>query len=84
MGMLCDSVTTRLNCCELHGGHLGIKHMKSLVQGIVWWLKLDEEIDTTIPSCFLCPDKGPLNQSSTSTLPIIHGIDYTSIMQLHS
>ena len=31
---------------ELHGGHPGIKCMKSLARGIVWWPKLDKEIET--------------------------------------
>ena len=52
MRILCDSATTRLNCCKLYRGHAGIKHMKCLAQGIVRWLKLDEEIETTILSCF--------------------------------
>ena len=30
---------------ELHGGHPGMTCMKSLVRGIVWWPKLDDEIE---------------------------------------
>lgn len=39
---------------ELHGGHPGITHMKSLACGIVWWPKLDEEIETMVCSCSIC------------------------------
>ena len=39
---------------ELHGGHPGITRMKSLACGIVWWPKLDEEIETMVRSCSIC------------------------------
>ena len=39
---------------ELHGGHPGITRMKSLALGIVWWPKLDEEIETMVRSCSIC------------------------------
>ena len=39
---------------ELHGGHPGITRMKSLARGIVWWPKLDEEIETMVRSCSVC------------------------------
>ena len=39
---------------ELHGGHPGITHMKRLACGIVWWPKLDEEIETMVRSCSGC------------------------------
>ena len=39
---------------ELHGGHPGITHKKSLACGIVWWLKLDEQIETMVCSCSVC------------------------------
>jgi len=39
---------------ELHDAHPGISRMKSLACGIVWWLKLDEEIETMVRSCSIC------------------------------
>ena len=39
---------------ELHGGHPGITRMKSLARGLIWWPKLDEEIETMLHSCSIC------------------------------
>ena len=39
---------------ELHGGHPGMTRMKSLARGLLWWPKLDEEIETMVRSCPVC------------------------------
>ena len=39
---------------ELHGGHPGMTRMKSLAHGIVWWPKLDDEIELMVRSCSAC------------------------------
>ena len=39
---------------ELHGGHPGMTRMKSLACGIVWWPKLDDEIELMVRSCSVC------------------------------
>ena len=39
---------------ELHGGHPGMTRMKSLARGIVWWPKLDDEIELMVRSCSVC------------------------------
>ena len=39
---------------ELHGGHPGITHLKSLASGLIWWCKLDEEIETMLHFYSIC------------------------------
>ena len=39
---------------ELHGRHPGITRMKSLARGLIWWPKLDDEIETMVRSCSVC------------------------------
>ena len=42
---------------ELHQGHPGVTHMKSLARGFVWWPGLDndlEELSRNCDSCQLC------------------------------
>jgi len=39
---------------ELHSGHPGITRMKTLARGIVWWPKIDEEIEIMVRSCSSC------------------------------
>ena len=39
---------------ELHGGHPGMTRMKSLARGLLWWPKVDEEIETMVRSCPVC------------------------------
>ena len=41
---------------ELHGGHCGITQMKSLARTVVWWPKLDKEIDIMVRSCAKCQE----------------------------
>ena len=43
---------------ELHRGHPGMTRMKSLARGIVWWPKLDDEIETMVCSCSVCQTQG--------------------------
>ena len=52
---------------ELHGGHCGITRMKSLARGVVWWPKLDKEIETMVRSCSKCQGQ----QDDPPTVPLI-------------
>ena len=52
---------------ELHGGHCGITWMKSLARGVVWWPKLDKEIETMVRSCSKCQGQ----QDDPPTVPLI-------------
>ena len=51
---------------ELHGGHCGITRMKSLARTVVWWPKLDKEIDVMVRSCAKCQEQ----QEDPPTLPL--------------
>ncbi len=52
---------------ELHCAHPGISRMKALARGLVWWPKLDQELENTVKSCRKCmenqraPTPAPLN-----------------------
>ena len=39
---------------ELHTSHLGMSRMKSLARSHIWWLHLDEDIETLCKSCSSC------------------------------
>ena len=52
---------------ELHSGHPGITRMKTLARGIVWWPKIDEEIEVMVRSCSSCQSQ----QNSPATAPLI-------------
>ena len=39
---------------ELHEGHPGIGHMKSIAHSYVWWLKIDQEIEKATRECQPC------------------------------
>ena len=52
---------------ELHGGHLGVTWMKSLARGVVWWPKVDDEIDFLVRSCSKCQ----VQQDSPPLAPLI-------------
>ena len=52
---------------ELHGGHCGITRMKSLARTVVWWPKLDNEIEIMVHSCAKCQEQ----QGDPPTLPLI-------------
>ena len=53
VGISCDSANTMQNyySSRVTWRTLGITRMKSLAHGIVWWPKLDEEIETMVHSC---------------------------------
>ena len=44
---------------ELHGGHPGVSHMKSLACGLVWWPNLDTEIEKMVGQCLSCQQCQP-------------------------
>ena len=76
---------------ELHGGHIGVTRMKSLARGVVWWPKLDDDIDLLVRSCHKCqmqqdnPPLAPLIPWSWPTRPWsrLH-IDYLGPFLGHS
>ena len=39
---------------ELHQGHPGICRMKSLARSVVWWPRLEEDIEHTVQDCHQC------------------------------
>ena len=39
---------------ELHEGHPGISHMKSLARSFVWWHHLDMDLKNKVKSCESC------------------------------
>ena len=51
---------------ELHEGHPGIAHMKSLAQMYVWWPGISEDIEEAVRGCKECQ----LNQSSPQPAPL--------------
>lgn len=44
---------------ELHQGHLEINKMKNVARMMVWFPKLDEEIEKTVKRCSLCQSSRP-------------------------
>ena len=52
---------------ELHAGHRGVAWMKGLARTIVWWPRLDADIERKIKGCSSCqgtrstPPKAPLH-----------------------
>ena len=52
---------------ELHSGHLGIVQIKSLARGIVWWPKIDEDIDFMVRTCSSCQSQ----QTNPAVSPLI-------------
>ena len=52
---------------ELHSGHPGITRMKSLACGIVWWPKIDEDIDIMVCTCSSCQSQ----QTNPAVSPLI-------------
>ena len=52
---------------ELHGGHCGITRMKSVARGVVWWPKLDKEIEAMVRSCSKCQ----IQQEDPPTVPLV-------------
>ena len=39
---------------ELHEGHLGVSHMKSLARSFVWWPGMDHDLEAKVKSCQQC------------------------------
>ena len=60
---------------ELHEGHPGIAHMKSIARSHVWWPKIDQEIEKVTRECQPCnktrkaPPASPLLPWSWPTAP---------------
>ena len=52
---------------ELHGGHCGITCMKSLACDMVWWPKLDRDIEAMVQSCSKCQAQ----QEDPPTVPLV-------------
>ena len=42
---------------ELHGGHCGITWVKSFARTVVWWPKLDNDIEIMVRSCAKCQEQ---------------------------
>ena len=68
---------------KLHHDHPGCSRMKSLAHNFVWWLGMDQDIETVAKSCSSCqhnknaPSRAPLHPWTWLTKPLqrIH-IDY--------
>ena len=72
---------------ELHGAYPGMTRMKSLACGIVWWPKLDDEIELMVRSCSVCQtqsDNPPVAPLIPWQCQVGHGIDCFLIMQVLS
>ena len=39
---------------ELHQGHPGISHMKTLFRMFVWWPNMDSDVEEAVGKCHLC------------------------------
>jgi len=47
---------------ELHGGHPGVSHMKTLARMFVWWPNMEADIESTVQycrECQMCPPVSP-------------------------
>ena len=51
---------------EIHEGHTGMSHMKTLARMYVWWPRLDTDIEETVRHCSSCQ----MNQSAPPTAPL--------------
>lgn len=38
----------------LHEGHPGVSRMKALARGVVWWPRIDSEVERMVKSCNAC------------------------------
>lgn len=73
---------------ELHSAHAGIIKMKAVARSIMWWPKLDQEIEAAIGKCDSCaeqrslPPRASLHSWPWAPHPMqrIH-IDFASIDQ---
>ena len=60
---------------EVHGGHPGISRMKSLARSLMWWPRMDSEIEEVVKHCEECqqdrpaPPSAPLHPWSWPTRP---------------
>lgn len=52
---------------EMHGTHPGIVRMKAIARGIVWWPKLNSELERKVKQCSVCqqyqhlPSRSPVH-----------------------
>ena len=44
---------------ELHVAHPGIRRMKALARGCVWWPRMDQDIERIVKSCQACQESRP-------------------------
>ena len=51
---------------ELHGGHSGIVHMKTLARSYVWWPGMAKELETRVQNCERCQE----TQNSPAPAPL--------------
>ena len=49
---------------ELHGGHPGAPRMKSLARSLMWWPKMDQQIEKMVKHCTECEQLKPMPPSS--------------------
>ena len=60
---------------EVHGGHPGISRMNSLARSLMWWPRMDSEIEEVVKHCEECqqdrpaPPSAPLHPWSWPTRP---------------
>lgn len=61
---------------EIHVGHPGICRMKALATSIIWWPKIDADLESKVKTCEQCQ----VNQKAPATaslhpweIPINHG-----------
>ena len=73
---------------ELHSAHAGMVKMKAVARSIIWWPRMDQEIEETVSKCDSCaehrnlPPQAPLHSWpwASHSMQRIH-IDFASIDQ---
>jgi len=55
---------------ELHSGHPGITRMKALAHHLVWWPKLDKDVEEIVKHCDECHNH--TSSGTTSSLAMAH------------
>ena len=72
---------------ELHSGHPGCSHMKSVARGVFWWPCLDPDIEMAVKQCRICQQVQLLPPSAPPrpwSWPPSHGPDSMLILPARS
>ena len=71
----------------LHDGHPGASRIKALARGMVWWPRMDADLESVVQQCQPCQANRKAHQWRPSTHgngPQSPGLDYTSIFHTSS